>query len=367
MRAGDRPGAAADELCSQRRREFDPEYAEVYGVPFSFIPCAGTTTAPRIGKIPVRVRALGDRLNAEITFPRVVSYRYELPNERLTASFGEDSKLALSTVDIPTKTENAPIIGESVIHTLDDLKSKREQEVVFLLGKLLLEKYFQEEEGNEKHWLFPQLLTISRQWLNDCVVLKDGTFTQLLLLRSLAHEAADRIYRAIVASTDGEKRLVPVLKPYDPIGSTRYADFDTTRPVYATDPVKCQISHVVGDSSWEHKMAQVLEEMEEVICYAKNQGLGFTMPYTVEGEEHVYIPDFIARLEDGHGLEDPLNLIIEVSGQSRKAKVAKAQTARALWVPAVNAHGGFGRWDFLEVTDPWDAQNTIRRVIQATR
>ena len=35
-------------------------------------------------------------------------------------------------------------------------------------------------------------------------------------------------------------------------------------------------------------------------------------------------------------------------------------TARTLWVPAVNNHGGFGRWAFVEVTDPWDAQRTIR-------
>src|SRR5204863_1919551 len=27
--------------------KFDPEYAEVYGVPFSFIPCSGSTTSPK--------------------------------------------------------------------------------------------------------------------------------------------------------------------------------------------------------------------------------------------------------------------------------------------------------------------------------
>ena len=39
---------------------------------------------------------------------------------------------------------------------------------------------------------------------------------------------------------------------------------------------------------------------------------------------------------------------------------AKVATARTLWVPAVNAHGGYGRWDFIEVADPWDAENLIR-------
>ena len=62
---------------------FEPEYAEVYGVPFSFIPCSGSTTDPKPGPMPTRVRALEDRIACEITFPRLVGYRYDLPGERL--------------------------------------------------------------------------------------------------------------------------------------------------------------------------------------------------------------------------------------------------------------------------------------------
>ena len=40
-----------------------------------------------------------------------------------TADTERFSKLALSTADIPTSTENAPIVGERSIHTLDDLKA----------------------------------------------------------------------------------------------------------------------------------------------------------------------------------------------------------------------------------------------------
>ena len=106
-------------------------------------------------------------------------------------------------------------------------------------------------------------------------------------------------------------------------------DFDTTRPVYATDPDKCHISHVVADTdSWEQKMAQALEEMPEVVRYVKNQNLGFTIPYTLNGEEHQYIPDFIACLDDGRGPDDLLNLIVEVSGEAKKDKAAKVATAR---------------------------------------
>lgn len=111
-------------------------------------------------------------------------------------------------------------------------------------------------------------------------------------------------------------------------------------------------------------MAEALEEMPEVVRYAKNHNLGFTIPYTLNGEEHQYIPDFIACIDDGHGPDDLLNLIIEVTGEKKKDKAAKVATARTLWVPAINNHGGFGRWAFVEIADPWDAKTTIRAVLE---
>jgi type III restriction enzyme len=118
---------------------------------------------------------------------------------------------------------------------------------------------------------------------------------------------------------------------------------------------------VVADTdSWEQKLAEALEEMPEVVRYVKNHNLGFTIPYTLNGEEKNYIPDFIACIDDGHGPSKLLNLIVEVTGEKKKDKVAKVATARTLWVPAINNHSGFGRWAFVEVADPWDAQNLIR-------
>ncbi len=363
---------------------FPVEYAEVYGVPFSFIPCSGSSSDPKPGPIPTRVRALEDRVACELTFPRLVGYRYDLPAARLAARFTPESGLTLSAAHLPTKTTNAPIVGESVIHDLSDLRRRRPEEVAFLLAKLTLEKYFRQDGEHRvakstKHkfdaevqvWRFPQLLDITREWLNTCVRCMDNTFPQLLLLLQLAHEAADRIYKAIVTCAAGAKALKPILRPYDPVGSTRYVDFDTTRPTYATRPDRCHVSHVVADTkSWEQKLAQTLEDMTEVRAYAKNQNLGFAIPYTFNGEEHDYYPDFLVRIDAPGGpgnspapSPSSLNLILECTGQRKKDKEAKVTTAQSLWVPAVNNHGGFGRWAFLEIEDPWDAQNAIRAIL----
>jgi len=125
---------------------------------------------------------------------------------------------------------------------------------------------------------------------------------------------------------------------------------------------------VVADTFvWEQKLAQVLEEMDEVQHYVKNQNLGFTIPYAIDGSERQYIPDFITHIDDGSGSGDLLNLIVEVSGELREAKPLKVTTAQELWVPAVNSHGGFGRWGFVEVTDPWNAQTAIREAVNIIR
>jgi len=361
---------------------FEPEYAEVYGVPFSFIPCSGSTPEPKPGPMPTRVRALEERLDCELTFPRLVGYRYDFRGERLTATFTDDSRMTLSTEDLPTRVQLDPIVGESSIHTLEDLKRHRVNEVAFYLAKLVLEKYFRDDDGNEKPWLFPQLLGITKRWLAEYVRLKDNTFPQLLLLIDFMHHAADRIYRALVGDTgfqpvdehgqDACATLLPILRPYDTVGSTRHVDFDTTRPVFATREDKCHISHVVADTdSWEQKMAETLEAMPEVVRYVKNHNLGFTIPYTLNGEERQYIPDFIAHIKtpspsEGEGRGEGggvLNLILEVTGKKDKDKEAKVATARNLWVPAINNHGGFGRWDFMEIEDPWDAVTKIRTEI----
>ena len=198
-----------------------------------------------------------------------------------------------------------------------------------------------------------------------------------------ADDAAGRIYRAIVASTEGQKTLMPVLTPYDTIGSTRYVDFDTTKATYQTNPGKCHVSHVVCDSNWEAKMAQSLEDMHEVVSYVKNETSPLSIPYTLDGQEKSYIPDFIVRIDLTRVARGPdsstnpvaqgpspesnvvnfLNLIIDVTGEKRKDKETKSATAKTMWVPAVNNHGGFGRWAYLQDFDPWNAQTSIREFL----
>jgi type III restriction enzyme len=352
---------------------FEPEYAEVYGVPFSFIPASGSSRDPKPGPIPTRVRAMEDRLDCEITFPRLVGYRWEIPDEHLEAEFVEESRLALDSRHVPTRTDVAAIVGQSEEHRLDRFEAMRTQQVAFVLAKRLLERYFHASDddgqpGGERPWLFPRLAEIAKRWIADCVTVKDDAFIGLLAMGERGDDAVEKLYMSILRHEGGERRLVPLLRPYDPVGSTRYVDFDTTKDVFTTDPERCHISHVVCDSGWEAHLAGTLEHLRSVRSYVKNQGLGFTIPYTIDGRQRAYVPDFIARVDDHRGpnpdgTPDLLSLLIEVSGAARRDKEHKVSTTTSLWVPAVNNHGGFGRWKFIEVTDPWEAAGMIEAVV----
>ena len=59
-------------------------------------------------------------------------------------------------------------------------------------------------------------------------------------------------------------------------------------------------------------------------------------------------------------------MIIEVSGQELKDKAAKVATARTLWVPATNNHGGLGRWAFIEIDEVDSPRSAVGTAVHAS-
>jgi type III restriction enzyme len=338
-------------LCEQvvgrglRRRSYvtddagmlQPEYAEVYGVPFSFIPASGSGPDPRPRRPATRVHADPARAACEITFPRVVGYRVELPDGPLRPAFGEDARLVVSGRDLPAQT-------------LQELRGRREQQVAYQLARLVLDRHLRDGLGNPRPWLFPRLVDAARSWLRDCVAYRDGASPGLLLAAGHAHHAAERIARGLArAEGDREEWVLPILRPHDPTGTTADVDFDTLKEVHPTDRRRCHVTHVACGADWERSAARALEALPQVAAYVRNDHLGFTIPWTHRGRARRYQPDFLVRLRDpGDGV--PPTLVVAVTGQGPPGPAGeRAATARDLWVPAVNNHGGFGRWGFVEV------------------
>ena len=200
-----------------------------------------------------------DRIACEITFPRLLGYRYDLPGERLTADVHRPTRDSRSpTADIPTRTEIAPIVGESSVTRLDDLEGAPAQRGRLPAGEARSWRNTSATTtGNDKPWLFPQLLAIAKRWLAECVTCKDNTFPQLLLLRR-ARPRRRRPHLPGDRRVDRGRRRPssPSCAPTTRVGTTRYVDFDTTgrptrpAPTSATSPTSSPTP------SWEQKMAE---------------------------------------------------------------------------------------------------------------
>ena len=358
-------------LCEQvvgralRRVDYDvdestglmsPEYAEVYGVPFNFLRVEGNAS-PQPPKIVRRVYALPDRKQYEITFPRVEGYRYELDESKLAAHFTKDSFTVIENE--PTEIISRGVIGEETIDTLEKIKERREGEVIAMLTREILRRYYTDIEGNEKYWLFPQIKKIVEDYVKNQVELKDRMVVGYLSIGEYFAGACSKIQQAIVDENlfgKNRKKLFPILAQFDMLGTTRYVDFLTTKEVRET--AKSHINYVVADTEeWEQGVAKKLEQMTEVISYVKNQSLGFYIPYEYQGISHQYLPDFITIIEMPD--KSILNLLIEVTGKRDDKKAIKVNTAKEMWVPAINNISRFGKWAFIEVADIYDTQNLI--------
>ena len=125
-----------------------------------------------------------------------------------------------------------------------------------------------------------------------------------------------------------------------------------------------RLNHVILDgndgNTWEAAARPAARaEHDHVHAYVKNDHLGFTIPYVHKGRSHSYVPDFLVRLEperrrtivrtlDRRGLRQP---------EEPRARPGRRRRPLAThWCAAVNNHGGFGRWGYIEMTDPLAVQ-----------
>ena len=141
-------------------------------------------------------------------------------------------------------------------------------------------------------------------------------------------------------------------------------NFTTSRTdLWQTDPDKCHVNMVVCDSGWEAEFCRVVERHPKVLAYVKNHGLGLEVPYNMGSVAKTYIPDFIIRIDDGHGPDNPLNLVVEIKGYRGEDARVKASTMRSYWIPGVNNLRSYGHWAFHEFTSPFQIQSEFDALV----
>ena len=349
---------------------FAPEYVNIYGVPFQFLPT--DRPAPEVLPPPpaVLVASVPGRERLRITFPKLDGYRVEVPDDELHDALDEASRFSIGPSTVPTRTDLAGIVGSGE-REAGEQSVLRDQQVAYVLARQVLRAYLTVLGGDSRPWLFRRLVSICRDWLARCVDVEQGfDVGQLLNVAELRARAVEAIWGAIVVQVGSRReRLRPMLRPAEPSGSTANIAFATRKPVEETE--KSEVSHVTldgrGGNTWEQLLANACERNDDAAAYVKNDRLGLTIPYVHAGRAHSYLPDFLVRLR--RRADEPFDrtLIVEVSGSQKSPgpTVAKARTARNQWCVAVNNHGGFGRWGYVEIRDMVGVRQKLADAIDA--
>lgn len=349
---------------------FAAEYANVYGIPFAFIPSehdVGTLDAPTAA---IEVMSLSGRAEFRIEFPVVDGYRIEMPDAPLEFDPGPESTLIIGKDSVPRWTTVKGIVGEGET-AREEIVDGREQRVAFEIANRLLRTYYVSDSGDERRpWLFPRLLEVSRRWITECVTVEEGYDIGRLLLAEALAEASEKLFHAIQPLEGNRRSLVlPMLRRNHPRGDTSRVDFVTRKA--AVDTIKSEVSHVVldgkGGNTWEQLLAGEFELSPLVAAFVKNDRLGFTIPYVHKGVTHQYVPDFLVRLVPQFDGDAQRHLVVEVSGgqKSPGPTKEKANTALNRWCPAVNNDGSFGRWGYVEITTMLDVRQRLRGAIES--
>ena len=184
----------------------------------------------------------------------------------------------------------------------------------------------------------------------------------------LADMAAEKITAGITRTLIGSRPINVVLDPYNPTGSTAHVNFNTSKTERwetSGPPPKCPLNWVILDSDWEAEFCRVAEAHPRVKAYVKNHNLGLEVPYRYGSEMRQYRPDFIVRIDDGHGDDDLLNLVVEIKGFRGEDAKVKKETMDIYWVPGVNNLGTHGRWAFAEFTEVYQMQDDFASKVEA--
>lgn len=329
--------------------QFKPEYVNVFGVPFTFMPHEEVGEAPPPPPPGILVHAVSERAKQyQIRWPQVVRIEHVL-TPKLVVDWPQVPVLEINAAHIAQIAEMAPTVDGKAdasqvteIQLRDVAEKFRLQKVVFEAARKLFEEEAPPWRGS-KEFLLGQLIQLVDQFIrSDRLSIMPNLFAQSdihrRVLLALSISRIVQHVRMVVREGNTESRQL-VLDENSPIRST-----GDMRPWYTSRPCeptkRSHISHCVYDDSWEAAEARWFdrtETSEMISAWAKNDHLGFEIRYIYAGGVAKYRPDFLIRLHDGRVL------VLEVKGRETPRDEAKRQ-AMSEWVKAVNADGRFGQW-----------------------
>jgi type III restriction enzyme len=344
---------------------FRPEYVNIFGVPFTFLPHEGSADAPppppATGK--TRIEPIAERrAQYEMTWPNVIRIDHEY-RPQLTLDTDKVKRLVLDAYQTPMIAELAPMIDGKPdftklkeIHLEELARRFRMQRIVFETASEVYDLMAPTWKGS-REYLLAQLVRLVERYIDTGRVVVDPPLfneddkRRRIVITLNMTKIVQHIWEAI--RFENALTLEPV--------------FDTERPIRSTGDMlpwysgkacehtkRSHINMCVYDSRWEANESLELDRNQNVRGWVKNDHIGFEITYSFKGIIHKFRPDYLVRLTNGK------NLILEVKGQDDQQQQTKREFLSE-WVRAVNGHGGFGEWTADVSRHPKDVLEILQR------
>jgi type III restriction enzyme len=342
---------------------FDPEYVNIFGVPFTFLPHEsrdGAIPAPPKPKTAIEPDAA--KSSFEISWPNIIRIDH-VYRPRLFLDWGKVKTLELNAGQTAKLAELAPILeGKPDVTKIAQIdlerlaREFRTQKIIFETARDVYEQMQKDWKGG-KEALLAQLVGLVDKFIRlDKITVLPALFNQDDLKRRLIitlnmTRVVQHIWEAI--RFENTEKLEPVFDRDRPIRSTGdMGTWYTGKPCERTN--HSHINFCVHDSTWEATEAFELDHNPEIDAWVKNDHLGFEILYVYRGVVRKYRPDFLVRFKSG------TYLVLETKGKDTEQDRTKRHFLGG-WVNAVNGHGGFGRWSHDVSFNPGDLKDVLAK------
>ena len=342
--------------------KFEPEYVNIFGVPFTFLPHEAQDGPPPPPPTPkTRIEPVIEKQQFEIKWSNIIRIDH-VYRPMLRLDMDKVKPLELNAIDTATLAELAPIVeGKPDVTKISEINLKdlgqkfRMQKIIFEAARDIFDQMKPTWKGN-KEFLLAQLIQLVEEFISSGKIqispplfYQDDMRRRILITLNM-NKVVQHIWEAI--RFDNTESIIPVFDSDKPIRST--ADMRTWYSGKPCEPTKCShINFCVFDSTWEATEAFELDRNPKVEAWVKNDHLGFDIHYIFNGVVKKYHPDFIVRLKTGKFL------ILETKGQDSQQDKTKREFLDE-WVRAVNKDGRFGEWLWAVSKDPSDVAGILK-------
>ena len=343
-------------LCEQvvgrglRRSSYDvdvntglllPEYVDVFGIPFAFMPHERSGSKGGIVQPVTAVYPEDSKAEHEIAWPKG-SIKTELV-DRLAVDEERIPPMEVDGRGLTTSVTVAPSLDGKHIGKETELRvdGSRLQEFVFRVSSHL---YSELDLGTADPYKMASLIRVVSSYVGSGRIRVAG----------VSKTERERYVHSLKANMNDIVRHVAQSIRYEKTENTYFKPDDHAHPTISTgimprwysrrkwlqdnDVSKCHLNVGVYDSDLERDAMQELERNPGVMSWVKNdRHLGFRVPYHHQGAWHDYYPDFLVRLDND------ITVIIEMKGAEEEA-AGKKQDALDEWIDVVNADSRYGIW-----------------------